>query len=198
MCLHGVPDPEESCNGFGTGFPRKDHPTGTGQGHPAGDDRVFPPQKVVPPAGRRQEAACRLDIGAARDGGEVARLAERAIAPYRGTFFSGETFCSGIVPYRERLRSKFLRTAVQAGRHWEQAGEWEKAITCYQKGLEIDPLSEGMFRGLISCNVRMGRVAEAHAVYHRCRKTLSSELGVSPSPDLQAMLPPAAPAPVRK
>jgi DNA-binding SARP family transcriptional activator len=135
-----------------------------------------------------------------RDGGEVARLAERAIALYRGTFFPGETFCSGIVPYRERLRSKFLRTVVQAGRHWEQAGEWDTAIACYQKGLEIDPLSEGMFRGLISCNVRLGRAAEAHAVYHRCCKTLSSVLGVPPSPDLQAMLTsaPAASAPVRK
>jgi DNA-binding SARP family transcriptional activator len=136
----------------------------------------------------------------APDGREVARFAERAIALYRGTFLSGETFCSGIVTYRERLRSKFLRTVVQAGRHWEKAEEWEKAIACYQKGLEVDPVSEDMYRGLISCNVRMGRAAEAHAVYQRCRKTLSAVLGVSPSPDLQAMLTsaPPAPGPVRK
>ena len=144
--------------------------------------------------------AARKPGARAPDGGEVARLAERAIALYRGTFLSGETFCSCIVTYRERLRSKFLRTVVQAGRHWEQAGEWEKAIACYQKGLEVDPLSEDMYRGLISCNMRMGRAAEAHAVYHRCCKTLSSVLGVLPSPDLQTMLTsaPAAPAPVRK
>jgi len=57
-----------------------------------------------------------------------------------------------------------------------------------------------MYRGLISCNVRMGRAAEAHAVYQRCCKTLSAVLGVSPSPDLQAILtsPPPAPGPVRK
>jgi len=136
----------------------------------------------------------------APDGGEVARFAERAIALYRGTFLSGETFCSCIVTYRERLRSKFLRTVVQAGRHWEKAEEWEKAIACYQKGLEVDPVSEDMYRGLISCNVRMGRAAEAHAVYQRCCKTLSAVLGVSPSPDLQAILTsaPPAPGPVRK
>lgn len=136
----------------------------------------------------------------ARNGGEVARLAERAIALYRGTFLSGETFCSGIVTHRERLRSKFLRTVVRAGRHWEQAGEWEKAIVCNQKGLEVDPLSEEMYRGLISCNLRMGRAAEAHAVYQRCCRTLSAALGVSPSPDLQAMLTstPAAFGPVKR
>jgi DNA-binding SARP family transcriptional activator len=137
----------------------------------------------------------------ALDGGEVARLAERAIALYRGTFLSGDTFCSGVVTHRERLRSKFLRAVVLAGRHWEQAGEWDKAIVFYQKGLEVDPLSEDIFRCLISCNVRMGRTAEAHAVYHRCCKTLSAVLGVSPSSDLQALLtaaPTAPPASGRK
>jgi DNA-binding SARP family transcriptional activator len=136
----------------------------------------------------------------APDGGEVARFAERAIALYRGTFLFGETFCSCIVTYRERLRSKFLRMVVQAGRHWEKAGEWEKAIACYQKGLEVEPVSEEMCRGLISCNVRMGRAAEAHAIYQRCCKTLTTVLGVSPSPDLQAILTsaPPAPGPVRK
>ena len=140
-------------------------------------------------------------VGAhAPDGGEAARLADRAIALYGGTLLLGETFCSCVVTHRERLRSKFLRTVVQAGRHWERAGEWEKAIAFYQKGLEVDPVSEDMYRGLISCNVRMGRAAEAHAVYQRCRKTLATVLGVSPSPDLQAILTsaPPAPGPVRK
>ncbi len=122
------------------------------------------------------------------DGREIARIAEQAIALYRGAFLSGEMFCPDIDTYRERLRSKFLRTILLAGRHWEQSGEWETAVDCYQKGLEIDPLSEGICRSLISCHVRMGRPAEAHAVYHRFRKTLSGVMGVSPSPDLEALL----------
>ena len=124
----------------------------------------------------------------ASDGREIARIAEQAIALYKGTFLSGETFCPEIVTYRERLRSKFLRTVSQAGRHREQAGEWETAVACYEKGLEVDPLSEGLCRSLISCLVRMGRPAEAHAAYQRFRKTISGVLGVSPSPDLEAIL----------
>ena len=122
------------------------------------------------------------------DDREIAQVAEKAISLYRGTFLSGETFCPNIVAYRERLRSKFLRTILQAGRHWEQTGEWETAVACYQKGLEVDPLSEGLCRSLISCHVRMGHPAEAHAVYQRFRKILSGVLGVSPSPDLEAIL----------
>lgn len=53
-----------------------------------------------------------------------------------------------------------------------------------------------MYRGLISCNLRVGRAAEAHAVYQRCCKTLSAELGVSPSPDLQAILTSAPAIPI--
>jgi pentatricopeptide repeat protein len=98
------------------------------------------------------------------------------------------------------LRSKFIRAVLHAGRNWEQAGEADKAIAFYQKGLEVDPLSEDIFRCLISCYVRMGRIAEARAAYHQCCKTFSAVLGVSPSSDLHAMLTPAPldPAPVRK
>ena len=124
------------------------------------------------------------------------RIAERAIALYRGAFLSGETFCSGIVTYRERLRSRFLRAVVQAGRHWEHAGEWGKALESYQRGLDVDPLSEDMCRGLIVCNMRMGRAAEAHAVYRRCCKTLSEVLGIVPSPELKAILASAQSVPV--
>jgi DNA-binding SARP family transcriptional activator len=131
------------------------------------------------------------------DDGVVARLADKAIALYRGMFLSGETFCSCIVTRRERLRSKFLRMIVQTGRHWERSGEWEKAVFCYQMGLEVDQLSEELYGGLISCNLRAGRRNEAHAVYKRCCSTLSSVLGVSPSPDLQKMLTSGPSAPVR-
>ena len=67
--------------------------------------------------------AARKPGAPAPDGREIAQVAEQAIALYRGTFLSGETFCPDIATYRERLRSKFLRTVAQAGRHWEQSGE---------------------------------------------------------------------------
>lgn len=140
-------------------------------------------ERVLGQAGAARKSGAPVPYGR-----EIARIAEQATVLYRGTFLSGETFCPEIVTYRERLRSKFLRAVAQAGRYWEQAGEWEEAVACYQKGLEVDPLSEGLCRSLILCHVRMGCPAEAHAVYRRFRKTLSGVLGVSPSPDLEAIL----------
>jgi DNA-binding SARP family transcriptional activator len=144
-----------------------------------------------------QADAARKTGGPVPDGRGFAWLAEKAIFLYRGAFLPGEAFCPGIVTHRERLRSKFLRAVVLAGQYWEQSGEWETAVACYEKGLEVDPLSEGICRSLILCHVRMGRLAEAHAVYQRFRKSLSGELGVSPSPDLEAILKsvPAFPGP---
>jgi len=135
-----------------------------------------------------------------RDGEEIARLTERAIALYGGTFLSGETFCSCVVTHRERLRSKFLRTVVKAGHHLEETGDWEKAVECYRKGMEVDALSEELCRRLIAGKVRLGRHAEAHALYHRFRNTLSSVLGVTPSPALEAILKsaPAGSGPIGK
>ena len=135
-----------------------------------------------------EEGTGRKPGAPAPDGREITRIMEKAAALYRGTFLSGESFCPGIVTYRERLRSKFLRMVLRAGQYREQSGEWAAAVACYEKGLEVDPLSEGICRALISCNVRMGRVAEAHAIYQRFRKTLSGMLGVPPSRDLEAIL----------
>ena len=132
--------------------------------------------------------------------GEVARLAERAIALYGGTFLPGETFCSCIVTHRELLRSKFLRTVLKAGLHLEETGDWEKAVECYRKGMEVDALSGELCRRRLAAKVRLGRHAEAHALFHRFRKTLSDVLGVCPSPRLEAILTsaPATPASVRQ
>jgi two-component SAPR family response regulator len=127
--------------------------------------------------------------GARGAGGEKAiRLSEQAIALYEGSFLAGEAASPWIVSLRERLRSKFQRCLSALGRHWEGAGQWEKAAQCYQKGLEVDDLAEELYRRLMSCLLRLGRGDEALAAYQRCRKTLSTVLGVGPSPETEAVI----------
>jgi DNA-binding SARP family transcriptional activator len=126
--------------------------------------------------------------GARRAGGEKAvRLSEKAIALYEGHFLAGEVASPWILSLRERLRSKFQRCVGELGRHWEGAGELEKAADCYRKGLEVDETAEELYRRLMTCLLRLGRGAEALAVYERCRKILSSHLGVAPSPETEAV-----------
>lgn len=115
------------------------------------------------------------------EGAEPARLLEKAIALYKGPFLPGEAKHPWAVSLRERLRSKFLRAVGALGAHWERSGNWENAIACYRRGLEVDNLAEDFYRCLMACYKRLGRDAEAHATYNTCRKVLSASLCIQPS-----------------
>ncbi|HHH42651.1 MAG TPA: hypothetical protein ENK49_00790 [Gammaproteobacteria bacterium] len=67
---------------------------------------------------------------------------------------------------RERLRSKFLRTAEALGHHWQQA------IGCYERALDIGDLAEDFYFHLMQCHHWLGRRAEAIQVYLRCKRML--------------------------
>ena len=115
------------------------------------------------------------------------QLAERAIEMYRGPYLSGETDQPWTISYRERLRSKFLRVVKRTGLYWEETGNCDKAVDCYQKGLEVDDLAEEFYQRLICCYHSLGRRAEALTVYNRCRNTLSTVLGIEPLPSTESL-----------
>lgn len=113
---------------------------------------------------------------------EGVRLVERAMSLYKGTFLGEEANESWIIAYQERLRSKFIRIVGRLGNYFERSGQWERAVECYQKGLEADELAEEFYQRLMTSYRSLGRRAEAIAVYNRCRKVLQSALGIDPSP----------------
>jgi DNA-binding SARP family transcriptional activator len=123
---------------------------------------------------------------------EAMRLLTRATDLYKGAFLPGEKWAHAT---RERLRGKFIRAIVELGGMHENDGDWSKATACYQKGLETDPLAEGIYRRLIACHIRRGENSEAVAVYRRCRETLSSVLGVAPSPETERLVVGVRPSP---
>jgi DNA-binding SARP family transcriptional activator len=122
------------------------------------------------------------------DGARGKGLAERAVGLYRGPFLAGDVSLPWVLEMRERLRSKFLRAVGFLGRCFEREGQWADAVICYQKGLEVDNLAEGLYQRLMICHQRNGKVAEALAAYNLCRKTLSSVLGIFPSADTEAIV----------
>ena len=106
---------------------------------------------------------------------------EKAMEIYTGPFLSREADQPWAVSTNERLRNKFLRTVEKLGDYWEKAGQWEKALDFYQRGLEADDLAEEFYRRLMICYERLDRRAEALAVYLRCQKVLTARLGIEPS-----------------
>jgi len=118
---------------------------------------------------------------------EVISLTEKAIHFYRGSFLPKETLEPWADSLRERFRNKFLRCVERLGHHWEASGEWEKAVDCYEQGLEADDLIEEFYQHLMICFQKLGQVAKALYVYKRCKKTISAGLGVSLSPKTEAI-----------
>jgi len=119
-------------------------------------------------------------------GPEASRQYEKALSLYRGPFLPSEEMACATSP-REKLRGRFLRAVAHLGQCYEDGERWGEAISCYGKGIEADDLAEELYRRLMVCHIRQGREAEALSVYRRCRRTLSSVLGVDPSAETRAI-----------
>ncbi|HEX6265440.1 MAG TPA: BTAD domain-containing putative transcriptional regulator [Burkholderiales bacterium] len=113
-------------------------------------------------------------------------LEQHLQALYAGHFLAAESG-SWALAQRERLRSRFLQGLEQLGRRHEARSDWTRAVRCYRRGLEVEPLAEGLYYRLMCCYRSLGQPAEALAVYHRCRQTLRSILGIAPSRDIEAL-----------
>jgi LuxR family maltose regulon positive regulatory protein len=122
-----------------------------------------------------------------RDAARIAELGEQVLALYKGPFMATDADEAWYLPLRERLRNRFVRAMTEVGRHWESADQWERALECYQRCLDADPLAEGFYRQLIVCYQRLDRRAEAIEVYSRCRKALSALASVEPSAETRAL-----------
>ena len=118
---------------------------------------------------------------------EAVALMQRAIEMYHGHFLDGENSIPWTISLRECCRSKFLRGVCTLGRHWETCGQLEKAVQCYQRGLEADDLAEELYQRLMTCYQRLGRRAEALSVYERCKRVLSASLGIELSSETKAI-----------
>ncbi|HXX35853.1 MAG TPA: BTAD domain-containing putative transcriptional regulator [Thermodesulfobacteriota bacterium] len=112
---------------------------------------------------------------------------QKAIEMYRGSFLAGETEERLAISLGEGLRRKFLRSVITLGHFWDESGKYEKALDCYERGLEVDNLAEELYKRLMVCYQRLGRKAEAISVYNRCKKTLATVLGIEPSPQTQSL-----------
>jgi ATP/maltotriose-dependent transcriptional regulator MalT/DNA-binding SARP family transcriptional activator len=122
---------------------------------------------------------------------ECAPVAVGAAAPvldlYRGAFLEHESDAAWVLPARERLRSRFLRFLTQEARRLGAAGHPEQAITLFLQGLEIDPLIEDFYLGLMTALGELGRKAEALISFERCSVLLAKTLGVQPGTEICAL-----------
>jgi ATP/maltotriose-dependent transcriptional regulator MalT/DNA-binding SARP family transcriptional activator len=112
---------------------------------------------------------------------------ERAAALYRGPFLPDESEQPSYIARREQLRARVLRFISRIARGWEEAGMPAAAADCLLRFVEVDELSEPLYRQLMLCYQRSGAPVEAVAVYERLRTILSARQKLMPSPETQAL-----------
>jgi len=72
-------------------------------------------------------------------------LAQRALDLYRGAFLPEDADAPWAISTRERLRNRFIQPVAAMGERSERNGQLERAIECYQRGLEADDLAEPLY-----------------------------------------------------
>jgi len=112
---------------------------------------------------------------------------ERTVALYRGPFLAGEADDPWAISYNERLRSKFLRAIEMLGNYLEEEGDFNSAVDCFQKAIQVDDMAEVFYQRLMICLKQLGRRTDVLSAYQRCEKTLSAKLGLEPSPETKAI-----------
>jgi YVTN family beta-propeller protein len=121
-----------------------------------------------------------------RAAGDAKQLRE-ALALWRGEPLAelrDEPFARRAALHLEDTRLGVLEDRIdadiRAGRHSELVAELEELIAAH-------PLRERLHGQLMLALYRAGRQADALEAYQRARKTLSQELGLEPSPQLQEL-----------
>jgi two-component SAPR family response regulator len=114
------------------------------------------------------------------------RMTKNLLALYQDHFLVREDVTNWSVSMRERLRHKFIHHLVEIGSFWERRGDWEQAIECYRKGIDVDDLVEVFYQRLMTCYLQTDRLSEGMSIYRRCRRILSIILSLQPEPETES------------
>jgi DNA-binding SARP family transcriptional activator len=94
-------------------------------------------------------------------------------------------------PWVTLKRSELREVLVRAHECLSEPSIWHKepeyAVKHAREAVAIEPYRETSYQLLMRAHAAVGNRAEALRVYERCRSLLSEELGVSPSPQTEAV-----------
>ncbi len=121
------------------------------------------------------------------DGAVLQDLSEALFDLYRGRFLATDPDLAWAIPVRDRLHGRFIRAVAALGRSWETVGDYERAVSVYRQGLQVDQTAELLYQRLMVCYQESGQLGHAVEAYQRCREALSSLMGRRPSAETEAL-----------
>ncbi|SET99303.1 BTAD domain-containing putative transcriptional regulator [Geodermatophilus poikilotrophus] len=133
---------------------------------------------------RALDEAARLE----RQGAPSAALSAylRAAELWGGDLLADVTGASWLEWERDRLRSRFVSSAVRAGNLLLARGDTTTARTLAERALRADNCSEDAHQLLVAVHLADGDLVDAHRALRRCQQMLR-ELGVPPQPRTRAL-----------
>jgi LuxR family transcriptional regulator, maltose regulon positive regulatory protein len=117
----------------------------------------------------------------------IEALGRQMMQFYAGAFLENEAEASWNLAARDRSRQRFRHAIAELSQHWQKTGQPERALDLLEQALDIDAIAEALYHRLMQCYVQLGRKNDALATYERCRKMLSVNLNVAPSPETSAL-----------
>jgi len=100
-------------------------------------------------------------------------IAKRLQELYQGEYLPDDEAID-VIAHRERYRNIYLATLFKCIDHMKT--ETDKAIECCQNALVLEPLSEPLYRKLISIYLRQGNRDMAEVTLEQCRKLVKHHL----------------------
>jgi len=104
---------------------------------------------------------------------------ESALAEYQGPFMDGESD-DWILYERERLHCLYIRGLNKMMSSFAAERNYEEALDCGRRILQVDPFREYVHREMIRCYAASGQRALALRQFQTCREMLLNECSIEP------------------
>ena len=114
-------------------------------------------------------------------------LYAEAMEIYKGDFLPDELYAAWADKKRGELKRKFIELLNRMAHLYEKQGSVKKAIDCYQKAIQQDPLLEEAYQKLMTFYSSKGMYNDALRVYEACKKVLKTELKTKPDSTTSAI-----------
>ena len=103
-----------------------------------------------------------------------------ALEIYKGDFLPEELYAPWPDKKREELRARYIELLNKMASLHERQGSLKKAMDCYKKAIQVDPLIEESYEKLMMFYSNKGMYNEALRIYEECKKALKKELRTQP------------------
>jgi two-component SAPR family response regulator len=110
-----------------------------------------------------------------------------ALEMYKGDFLEEDLYSPWADNKREELRNKYIELLHQTAHLHDRQGSFKKAVDCFKKVIQADPLLEESYQKLMTLYFTKGLTNEALKTYEVCKKVLKKELKTKPDANTDAI-----------